>query len=56
MELIHEEVKGRGTASIIVTHDIRMTHFADRTVEIVDGRLDGSGHRTGSESDADERR
>jgi putative ABC transport system ATP-binding protein len=47
MELIHEEVKGRGTASIIVTHDARMTHFADRTVEIVDGRLDGrSGDRT----------
>ena len=39
MELIRREVKGRGTAAIVVTHDTRMTHFADRTVEITDGRL-----------------
>ena len=39
MDLIREEVKGRGTAAIVVTHDSRMTHFADRTVEITDGRL-----------------
>jgi putative ABC transport system ATP-binding protein len=39
MELIRAEVKERGTAAIIVTHDTRMTHFADRTVEISDGRL-----------------
>jgi putative ABC transport system ATP-binding protein len=39
MELIRTEVKERGTAAIIVTHDTRMTHFADRTVEISDGRL-----------------
>ena len=39
MELIRSEVKERGTAAIIVTHDTRMTHFADRTVEISDGRL-----------------
>ncbi len=39
MELIVREVKGRETAAVIVTHDRRMTHFADRTVEIVDGRL-----------------
>jgi putative ABC transport system ATP-binding protein len=39
MELIRKEVKGRGTAAIVVTHDTRMTHFADRTVEITDGRL-----------------
>jgi len=39
MELIRNEVKGRGTAAIVVTHDARMTHYADRTVEIVDGRL-----------------
>jgi putative ABC transport system ATP-binding protein len=39
MELIRREVKGRGTAAIVVTHDTRMTHYADRTVEIVDGRL-----------------
>jgi len=39
MELIRNEVKGRGTAAIVVTHDKRMTHYADRTVEITDGRL-----------------
>jgi putative ABC transport system ATP-binding protein len=39
MELIRDEVKGRGTAAIVVTHDTRMTHYADRTVEISDGRV-----------------
>ena len=39
MELIRGEVKGRGTAAIVVTHHARMTHYADRTVEITDGRL-----------------
>ena len=39
MELIREEVKGRGTEAIVVTHDQRMTHYADRIVEITDGRL-----------------
>lgn len=39
MELIRNEVKGRGVAAVIVTHDTRMTEFADRTVQILDGRL-----------------
>ncbi len=39
MELIRAEMKARDTAAIIVTHDTRMTHYADRTVHIVDGRL-----------------
>ncbi|HUL84285.1 MAG TPA: ABC transporter ATP-binding protein [Actinomycetota bacterium] len=39
MELIRTEVKGRGTAAVVVTHDQRMTHYADRVVEISDGRL-----------------
>lgn len=39
MDLIRSEVKGRGTAAVIVTHDTRMTHFADRTVHISDGVL-----------------
>lgn len=39
MTLIRDEVKGRGTAAVIVTHDTRMTHFADRTVGITDGVL-----------------
>ncbi len=40
MELIVREVKGRGTAAVIVTHDVRMTHYADRSVHITDGRLE----------------
>lgn len=40
MELIQREMKSRGTAAIVVTHDERMTHFCDRTVHIVDGRLE----------------
>jgi putative ABC transport system ATP-binding protein len=40
MELIRTEMKARDTAAVIVTHDTRMTHFCDRTVHIVDGRLD----------------
>jgi putative ABC transport system ATP-binding protein len=40
MDLIRSEMKSRGTAAIVVTHDERMTHFADRTVHIVDGVLD----------------
>lgn len=39
MELIVQEVKSRDTAAVIVTHDSRMVHYADRTVEITDGRL-----------------
>jgi putative ABC transport system ATP-binding protein len=43
MDLIRTEVKGRETAAIVVTHDSRMTHFADRVVEITDGRLKAPG-------------
>jgi putative ABC transport system ATP-binding protein len=39
MELIRSELKGRGTAAIVVTHDDRMTHHCDRVVRIVDGVL-----------------
>ncbi len=39
MELIRAEVKGRGIAAIIITHDTRMTHYCDRLVTITDGRL-----------------
>ena len=40
MELIRSEMKSRGTAAIVVTHDERITHYCDRSVHIVDGRLD----------------
>ena len=39
MELIRAEMKQRGTAAIVVTHDERITRHCDRTVHIVDGRL-----------------
>ena len=39
VHLIREEMKARGTAAIIVTHDDRITHYADRTVHITDGRI-----------------
>jgi putative ABC transport system ATP-binding protein len=40
MELIRNEMKSRGTAAIVVTHDERITHYCDRSVHITDGRLD----------------
>ncbi len=39
VELIREEMKARGTAAIIVTHDDRITHHADRTVHMEDGKI-----------------
>ncbi|NLV56873.1 MAG: ATP-binding cassette domain-containing protein, partial [Acidimicrobiales bacterium] len=39
VRLIRDEMKARGTSSIIVTHDDRITHYADRTVHIEDGRI-----------------
>jgi len=39
MELIRNEMKSRGIAAIVVTHDERMTHYCDRIVHIVDGVL-----------------
>ncbi len=40
MELIRSEMKDRGTAAIVVTHDERITDYCDRTVRITDGTLD----------------
>jgi putative ABC transport system ATP-binding protein len=39
MELLRTEITGRGVAAVVVTHDTRMASYTDRTVEIVDGRL-----------------
>lgn len=39
MELIRSEMKARGTAAIVVTHDERMVHYADRVAHILDGHL-----------------
>ncbi len=41
VRLIRREMKSRGTAAIIVTHDDRITRHADRTVHITDGRISG---------------
>jgi len=38
-QLIRHEMKSRGTAAIIVTHDDRITQYADRVVHISDGVL-----------------
>src|SRR3954469_22096560 len=39
MELIVSEVKARGAAAVIVTHDTRMTRYGDRTMAMADGRI-----------------
>ena len=41
MKLIRSEMKSRGTAAIVVTHDERITRHADRSVHIGDGRIEG---------------
>lgn len=39
MDLLRREIKDRGVAAIVVTHDDRVLDYGDRTVEIVDGVL-----------------
>lgn len=39
MALIRNEMKARGTSAIVVTHDDRVLHYADRVVHISDGVL-----------------
>ncbi|AXV09087.1 ABC transporter, ATP-binding protein [Euzebya pacifica] len=40
MELLRREVKDRGVAAIVVTHDERVLDYGDRSVRIVDGALE----------------
>jgi putative ABC transport system ATP-binding protein len=47
VHLIRQEMKSRGKAAIIVTHDDRITHYADRIVRIVDGRVSDAGLSAG---------
>ncbi len=42
MELLVREIKGRGVAAIVVTHDERVLDFGDRTVHMNDGALRGA--------------
>lgn len=44
MELLQREIKDRGVAAIVVTHDERVLDFGDRTVEIIDGQLQRINH------------
>ena len=39
VKMLASEIKDRGKAGIMVTHDLRMVDYTDRTVEIIDGRL-----------------
>lgn len=39
MELLRREVKGRGVASVVVTHDERVTDLSDRVAHIDDGHV-----------------
>ena len=39
VRLLASEIKSRGKAGVMVTHDLRMVEFTDRTVEILDGTL-----------------
>jgi putative ABC transport system ATP-binding protein len=43
VKLLASEVKERNKAGIMVTHDLRMVEFTDRTVKIVDGKLNPEG-------------
>ena len=38
--LLQREVKDRGVASIVVTHDQRVVEYGDRTIHIQDGALE----------------
>ena len=40
MDLLEREIKGRGVAAVIVTHDERVLDYGNRTVRIVDGALE----------------
>jgi len=42
MEMMTELAHQRGRAVVIVTHDSRVLHFADRTVKIEDGAIAGA--------------
>lgn len=39
LDLLREQVHGRGVTCVMVTHDQRMTELADATLRLVDGRV-----------------
>lgn len=44
VQLLASEIKTRGKAGIMVTHDLRMVEYTDRTVRILDGELLDEGN------------
>lgn len=48
MDLLRREIKGRGVAAIVVTHDDRVLDYGDRQVQIVDGVLSASDEPAGA--------
>jgi putative ABC transport system ATP-binding protein len=46
MELLRKRAKDHGTTVLIVTHDLRAREFADRVVEMEDGRIKRIVRRT----------
>ncbi len=48
VKLLASEIKSRGKAGIMVTHDLRMVEYTDRTVEILDGELQPAEATPGS--------
>ena len=55
VRLIRDELKGRGTSAVIVTHDERIIQYADRTVRIDDGKIvDAGDHQADERPSADQ--
>ncbi|MNP75742.1 putative hemin import ATP-binding protein HrtA [compost metagenome] len=42
VQMLADEVKSRGKAAVMVTHDHRMLDLCDRVVQIEDGQLSAS--------------
>jgi putative ABC transport system ATP-binding protein len=47
VQLLAREIKQRGKAGIMVTHDVRMLAHTDRTLHLLDGRLTGQAQEAG---------
>jgi putative ABC transport system ATP-binding protein len=47
MEILHNLAKQRGRAVVVVTHDSRILHYADRRIRIEDGLAQNLGQETG---------
>jgi ABC-type lipoprotein export system ATPase subunit len=37
--LLHEQARKRNTAVVVASHDLRLKHYADRTLELRDGTM-----------------